>query len=83
MSFKPEEYVKYKGDEEKLDKNKIYKIERVHYSLDGAYDWDDLFLEGVEGKFCEFDFEYPEQNRDVYCNDCQRWNFKDKKVCPR
>ena len=34
-----------------------YKIYSIHRGIDGAYDWDDLFLEGKEGRFCEFDFE--------------------------
>lgn len=33
-----------------------YKVIEIHRGIDGAYDWDDIFLEGVQGKFCEFDF---------------------------
>lgn len=41
-----------------LRKGKEYKIINIHRGLDGAYDWDDLFFEGVSGRFCEFDFEF-------------------------
>lgn len=40
-----------------LCRDTTYRIANIHHCLDGAYDWDDLFLEGVDGKFCEFDFE--------------------------
>lgn len=44
-----------------------YKIADLRRGIDGAYDWDDLYLEGIpakryedriEGQFCEFDFDY-------------------------
>lgn len=35
-----------------------YKIVDIHRGIDGAYDWDDLFLEGkTYRKYCEFDFK--------------------------
>lgn len=34
-----------------------YKIGHIDRCLDGAYSWDDLFLEGKSGSFCEFDFK--------------------------
>ena len=49
-----------------LKRNHIYRIKDIHRGIDGAYDWDDLFFDGIpvirhkdgiEGQFCEFDFE--------------------------
>lgn len=39
-----------------LKENKIYTVEKVNRGIDGACDFDDVFLVGVEGSFCEFDF---------------------------
>lgn len=42
---------------EGIDPKKKYTIKNIHYGIDGAFDWDDLFFEEISGKFCEFDFE--------------------------
>jgi len=76
--FKVGEYVQYKGGDAKLLANTSYKIIEIHRGIDGAYDWDDIILEGQEGKFCEFDFEYPAHNKDKLCGECGRWIFKPK-----
>ena len=33
----------------------VYKIRRIDEGIDGAYDWDDVYLEGLKQPFCEFD----------------------------
>jgi hypothetical protein len=76
--FNVDEYVRYKGKDKKLSKNRTYLIRDIRRGIDGAYDWDDIFLEGVDGKFSEFDFEYPPQNQDHICKECGRWVFKAK-----
>jgi hypothetical protein len=76
--FNVDEYVQYRGKSKKLRKRVAYRNIDIHRGIDGAYDWDDLFLEGVDGKFCEFDFEYPEHNRDKPCPTCGQWVFKSK-----
>ncbi len=49
------------GGKNKLPKglnwNKIYTITDIRRGIDGAYDYDDVTLEGISGKWCEFDFE--------------------------
>lgn len=43
---------------EGITEGKAYKILNIHRCIDGAYSWDDLFLDGLGNrKFCEFDFE--------------------------
>lgn len=76
--FNVGEYVRYKGKDEKLSSDKDYLIRDIHRGIDGAYDWDDILLEGVDGKFCEFRFEYPKQNQDHICKECRQWVFKAK-----
>ena len=34
-----------------------YKIERINYGIDGAYDFDEVYLEGVSKWVCEFYLE--------------------------
>lgn len=38
-----------------LNLNTRYKIYKIYRGIDGAYDFDDIFLEEVKGSFCEFD----------------------------
>lgn len=40
-----------------------YKIKRINRCLDGAYSWDDVFLEGFEKAFCEFDLDTVERGK--------------------
>ena len=40
-----------------LEKGEVYEVWYIERGLDGAYDWDDIFIKGKHGKFCEFDFE--------------------------
>jgi len=56
-------YPFYMGDLVEVDKpakglvpGTIYTVTYVNRGVDGAYDFDDVFLEGVEGAFCEFIF---------------------------
>lgn len=52
-----------------LSRSKTYRVASIRRGIDGAYDWDDLFLEGItrrrddgsEYGYCEFDFEKAEQ----------------------
>lgn len=39
-----------------------YTIRDIHYGLDGATSWDDLFFDELPGKFCEFDFQRVKNN---------------------
>ena len=39
-----------------IEKGKVYSIDGIDEGIDGAFDYDDLHLEGIEGTFCEFDF---------------------------
>jgi len=48
--------VSYTGNDKRLMGRRIYTVSRIDRGIDGAYDWDDIYLEGREGKFCEFDF---------------------------
>ncbi len=57
------------GGKNKLPKGlswkKAYRITGIHRGICGAYDWDDLFLDGFgTQKFCEFDFEKVNQIED-------------------
>jgi hypothetical protein len=76
--FKAGEWVVIKKPVEGLCEGTPYQIRQIHRSIDGAYDYDDIFLEGVEGNFCEFSFDYPDQNQDKLCPTCNRWVFKAK-----
>lgn len=49
--------VKFKDDNHELAGNRHFRVSGINLALDGAYDWDDISLEGVKGKFCEFDLE--------------------------
>ena len=40
-----------------LEKGIVYTIIQINRGIDGAWDWDDIWLEGISGRFCEFDFE--------------------------
>lgn len=42
-----------------------YRIRDIRRGIDGAYDWDDLFLEGSENRFCEFDFKKIESDMSI------------------
>jgi hypothetical protein len=59
MSFDVGDHVKYVASKRnrKLLRGMTYRVESIRRCLDGAYDWDDLYLEGVAGKFCEFEFK--------------------------
>lgn len=46
-----------KGNLSGLNNKQPYKITDIRRSLDGAYDFDDVSLEGLKGTFCEFDLE--------------------------
>lgn len=50
MTFEVDDLVTIKKPVKGLRKGKIYRIWSIHRGIDGAYDWDDLFLEGVSGR---------------------------------
>ena len=40
-----------------LEEGKVYTIRQINRGIDGACDYDDIYLEGIPDKsFCEFDF---------------------------
>lgn len=49
--------VKFKCEDHELAGNRSFRVTDIDRGLNGAYDWDDVSLEGVKGKFCEFDLE--------------------------
>lgn len=38
----------------RLEQGKVYTITRINRGIDGAYDFDDIYLGGVSGSICEF-----------------------------
>lgn len=40
-----------------LEDGKHYTIIAINRGLDAAIDWDDVFLESINGMFCEFDLD--------------------------
>ena len=39
-----------------LEADKVYTIRDINRGIDGAYDWDEIYLEGFTQHFCEFNF---------------------------
>lgn len=54
--FNVGDLVSLKSDHRCFKRRTVFKVENVRRGIDGCYDWDDLTLEGIDGKFCEFDF---------------------------
>lgn len=48
--------VKFKSSSKIQIPGRFY-VTDINRALDGAYDWDNISLESVKGKFCEFDLE--------------------------
>ena len=46
-----------------LTENTVYVIRRINRGIDGAYDWDEIYLEGHTNHFCEFNFNKVEDDK--------------------
>ncbi len=65
MTFQSGDLVRLKDEDsmwvqqasERLVKGQTYQIESVAYGIDGAVDWDDVFLVGFDDAFAEFALE--------------------------
>lgn len=49
--------VRLKREVMALTMGQFYTVREIRRGIDGAYDWDDIFIKGHDKSFCEFDFE--------------------------
>ncbi len=57
MTFLVGDLVTPIANTKKLKQHVIYEINKIIRCADGNYDWDDIFLEGVDGAISEYDLD--------------------------